>query len=70
MITVVIAAIILVGLAIGGIAIKLLVQKDGQFSRSCSSVEFSDGEKVGCICDGNNPEQCVNYKKHHPATSR
>jgi hypothetical protein len=68
MLTVLIFAVILIGLAFAGIAIKMLLQKDGQFSKSCSSIEFSDGEKVGCVCGDGNPEKCVNYEKHHPAS--
>lgn len=35
--TVILIAIVLVGLAVAGIAIKLLVKKDGQFAGTCSS---------------------------------
>jgi len=70
MLTVIIAAIILVGLAVGGIAIKILVQKDGQFTKTCSSVEFSDGEKIGCVCNSDDPDQCVYYEKHHGTSGR
>jgi hypothetical protein len=66
MLTVFLFAVILIGLAIGGIAIKMFLQKDGQFSKSCSSVEVSSGEKVGCVCGDGNPKKCVNYEKHHP----
>jgi hypothetical protein len=69
MLTVLLFAVILIGLAIGGIAIKMLLQKDGQFSKTCSSIEFSDGEKVGCVCGDGNPEGCVNYAKHHPVAN-
>lgn len=66
MLTVFLFAVVLIGLAIGGIAIKMLIQKDGQFSKSCSSVEVTSGEKVGCVCGDGNPRNCVNYQKHHP----
>jgi len=65
MVTLIIASVVLVGFAIGGLAIKLLVQKDGQFSRTCNSVEFDDGEKAGCACEGSSPEQCIYYNEHH-----
>lgn len=67
MLTVILFAVVLIGLAIGGIAIKMLIQKDGQFSKSCSSVEMTSGEKVGCVCGDGNPRNCVNYQKHHPS---
>ncbi len=70
MLTVIIAAIILVGFAVGGIAIKMLVQKDGQFTKTCSSIEFSDGEKVGCICNSDEPDNCVHYEEHHRTSGR
>lgn len=61
----IIAAIILVGLAVGGIAIKVLVQKDGQFTKTCSSLEFADGKEVDCVCGGDDPQKCVYYDEHH-----
>jgi hypothetical protein len=70
MLVVIIAAIILVGLAVGGIAIKMLVQKDGHFTKTCSSIEFSDGEKVGCVCNSDEPDQCAYYEEHHGTSGR
>jgi hypothetical protein len=66
MLTIILIAIILIGLAIGGIAIKMLLQKDGQFSKTCSSVEFSAGKKVGCVCEDGDLKNCANFEKHHP----
>jgi len=65
MLTIILFAIGLVGLAVGGIAIKMLLQKDGQFSKTCSSVELTTGEKVGCVCGDGDPKSCVNFEKHH-----
>lgn len=65
MLTLIIISVILVGMAVAGIAIKMFVQKGGQFTKTCSSVELSDGEKVGCVCGNGKPENCVNYEKHH-----
>ena len=65
--TVLLVSIVLIALAIGGIAIKMFVQKDGQFTKSCSSVDAATGEKVGCVCGDNDPKECVNYEKHHGA---
>jgi hypothetical protein len=66
MLTVFLFAVILIGLAIGGIAIKMLFQKGGQFSKTCSSVELSSGEKIGCVCGDDDSKKCVNFSKHHP----
>jgi len=64
--TVLILSIVLVGIAVTGIAIKMFVQKDGQFSKTCSTVDITTGKKIGCSCGANGDEtQCVNYEKHH-----
>jgi hypothetical protein len=68
MFTIILFAVVLIGLAIGGIAIKMLLQKGGQFSKSCSNIEFASGEKVGCVCGDGDPKSCVNYHKHHMDT--
>jgi hypothetical protein len=65
MLTVIIFAIILIGAAVAGIAVKMFLQKDGQFSKTCSSIEFSSGEKTNCVCGDGDPKNCVNYEKHH-----
>lgn len=56
----------MVGFAFAIIAIKMFVQKDGQFTKSCSSVDTSTGKRIGCVCDNQgDPRSCVNYEKHH-----
>lgn len=62
---VLILTIILVGLAIAGIGIKMFLQKDGLFTKSCSSVDTTTGEKIGCVCGDGDPQDCVYYEKHH-----
>ncbi|PLW96247.1 MAG: membrane or secreted protein [Marinilabiliales bacterium] len=42
----------LLALAIAGIAIKMFVKKDGEFKKSCSTVNPDTGEKMGCSCGG------------------
>ncbi|HMM11259.1 MAG TPA: hypothetical protein PKE03_04100 [Bacteroidales bacterium] len=44
-------AVILVGLAMAGIAIKMFVLKNGEFKKQCSSVDVH-GQKIGCTCGG------------------
>lgn len=58
--TVIILAIILVSLAFAGIAIKILVKKDGKFSGTCSSNNpLLRNESGGCsICGAKPHEQC------------
>jgi len=62
---VILLAIVLIAIAFAAIAIKMFVQKGGQFTKSCSSVDTTTGEKVGCVCGDGNPKDCVNYEKHH-----
>ena len=64
--TVLILSIVLVGIAIAGIAIKMFLQKDGQFSKTCSIIDTTTGKKIGCTCGADGDEtQCDNYEKHH-----
>lgn len=53
-------AIVLVGLAFSGIAIKILVKKDGQFSGTCSSNNpYFQKEGGTCnICGAKQGEIC------------
>lgn len=57
--------IILVAIAVAAIAIKMFVQKGGIFTKSCSSVDTTTGEKVGCVCGDGDPKNCEYYEKHH-----
>lgn len=58
--------IVLLGLAIAGIAIKMFVIKGGMFTKSCSTVDTQTGKKIGCTCGSEGDEtQCENYEKHH-----
>ncbi|MCW2118378.1 membrane or secreted protein [Flavobacterium sp. 7A] len=53
-------SILLLGLGIAGIAIKLLVKKNGRFSGTCSSnnpLLQGDGESCG-ICGAKPQERC------------
>jgi hypothetical protein len=57
---VVLISIVLVALAFAGIAIKILVKKDGKFSGTCSSNnEFLKNEGGACsVCGAKPDEQC------------
>jgi rRNA maturation endonuclease Nob1 len=57
---VVFAAILLLGLGFAGIAIKILVKKDGQFSGTCASNSpFLNKEGEACgFCGAMPDEQC------------
>jgi rRNA maturation endonuclease Nob1 len=58
--TVVLISIVLVALAVAGIAIKILVKKDGQFAGTCSSNNsFLKKEGGACsICGAKPNEKC------------
>jgi len=45
-----ILSVVLVGLAIAGIAIKMFLKKGGEFKKQCSSVDPETGESYGCTC--------------------
>ncbi len=55
----------LLALAIGGIAIKMFVKKNGEFKKQCATIEFETGEKIGCVCDSERHEDCKYYELHH-----
>ena len=64
MLQIIILAAILLAIAFAGIAIKILVQKDGEFKKSCSSVNPDTGERLGCVCGGSDSgEVCENKKQ-------
>lgn len=56
----IILSIVLIALAVAGIAIKILVKKDGRFSGTCSSnnpLLQKDGQACG-ICGAKPAERC------------
>jgi len=58
-------AVLLIGLAIAGIAVKMFVKKDGEFRKSCSSINPSTGERYGCSCGTSEGSTCENKHKHN-----
>ncbi|OFX68645.1 MAG: hypothetical protein A2X12_04790 [Bacteroidetes bacterium GWE2_29_8] len=54
-------AIILIGIAITGIAIKMFLIKGSEFKKSCSSIDPKTGKKIGCVCKESGKEgECQN----------
>ncbi|MBU1370040.1 MAG: membrane or secreted protein [Bacteroidetes bacterium] len=47
----IILAIIIIGFAFAGFAIKMFFQKNGEFKKQCSSMD-ANGNRVGCGCGG------------------
>ncbi len=55
----IILAVLLLALAIGGIAIKMFVKPGGTFTKSCSSSYDPDSGKTrSCACAPGMPEDC------------
>lgn len=52
--------IVLVGIAIAGIAVKMFFKKGGEFQKSCGSVDPSSGQRVACTCGKPEEERCEN----------
>lgn len=59
MLELILLSVIVVGIAIAAIAIKMFVKKDGQFTKSCSSVD-ANGNKTSCGCHGDENQKCEN----------
>ncbi len=57
--------LILMALAIAGIAIKMFVFKNGVFTKSCSSIDDGTGKHSGCSCGGGEKATCKNHSKKH-----
>ncbi|MDB4655848.1 membrane or secreted protein [Flavobacteriales bacterium] len=59
---VVVAAILLLGIGFAGIAVKILLKKDGEFSGTCASNSpFLNKEGESCsFCGALPEEQCKN----------
>ncbi len=53
-------SVILVAVALAGIAIKMFVKKGGEFKKQCSSVDPYTGQRLGCSCESGPKESCRN----------
>lgn len=56
----IIIAIILLGIAFAGIAVKMFFIKGAEFKKSCGSIDPSTGQKVGCTCGSESASGCDN----------
>jgi len=56
----------LLAIAFAGIAIKMIVLKNGEFKRHCSSTDPYTGQGKACICEKSAETMCVERKKHSP----
>jgi hypothetical protein len=63
LLNVLIISIVLIGLAFAGFAVKILFQKNGEFKKSCSSIDPETGQAYGCSCGSAvEGEGCENKK--------
>ena len=61
---VIILAVVLMGLAIGGFAIKMFLKPGATFQKSCTSSNDPDnGKPKSCACASGIPEDCVSTKE-------
>lgn len=58
----IVLAIVLVCFA--GLGIKIIVKKNGEFKRHCSSIDPYTGEQKGCVCASRLDDKCSERKKH------
>lgn len=60
-------SVVLVGIAFLGLAIRVVLKKNGRFSKKCVSVDLGDGNTVGG-CDGcgdKKHSKCPHFESHH-----
>ncbi|MFW5793008.1 MAG: hypothetical protein ACOCWC_01895 [Bacteroidota bacterium] len=56
-----ILAIVLIAIAIGGIAIKMFLLPGGSFTKKCGSyTDPKTGKQLPCTCNAENPTKCEN----------
>jgi hypothetical protein len=60
MLKLLLVAIVLIGIAFAGIAVKMFFIKGGQFRKSCSSIDPQTGKAMDCSCGGNADSSCNN----------
>ena len=54
-------AIVIVGLAFAGFAVKMFFTKGGEFKKQCASVDPLTGQRMGCSCgSADGGESCEN----------
>ena len=63
---VVLLSLVIVGLSFAGIGIKMLVKKNGEFKRHCSSIDPYPGERSGCVCAKTVYDKCDSAPHYHP----
>ncbi len=47
-----IVSIVLLAIAVAGIAIKMFLKKGGEFKKQCATIDPQTGNRLGCTCKG------------------
>ncbi len=68
LLSVAVVTVILLALCFCFIGIKMFLQKNGQFKRSCASVDPITGDRTSCVCGKNNvfKDKCSSEHKYSP----
>lgn len=53
-------SVVIIAIALLGIAIKMFVIKGGEFKKQCSSVDPHTGQRMSCSCASEDKTQCEN----------
>ncbi|GEM_PF-870911 len=60
---VILLAILLIGIAIAGFAVKMFLKPGGTFTKTCgSNFHPETGEPMPCSCSSDSPEDCESNK--------
>lgn len=59
-------SLVIVAFSFAGIGIKMLVKKNGEFKRHCSSIDPYSGERSGCVCGKTVLDKCDSAPHYHP----
>jgi len=60
MLKLILITVILIGLAVAGIAIKMFLKKGGEFQKSCGSIDPDTGKRTSCTCGKQEDTTCKN----------
>jgi hypothetical protein len=56
----IVISIVLIAIALAGLAIKMFFIKDGEFKKQCSSIDPNTGMRLGCTCKSDEKIKCEN----------
>ena len=67
--TIVITILLAVGIVamlMAGLGVKMIVKKNGEFKRHCSSMDPYTGQGAGCVCAKAANAKCTNAERYSP----